>query len=222
MIKSILMAGGLATYAGAAFAATISGDTFTLSGDIDFNTVELTAVSGVALGTSGGATCEYFSIAGNCDAASEVAEGGNPSAHVLTMDFTSNSAFEIGLSSGSGFGGHAVNVMISDLDFMNGPLTAAITGVTFNRRGSYLDTFLAGPGNPGGAYWSDPVISFTANSIAISWGDFDGQLLADGPRLAFNVTTEGTQPAPVPLPATAPFLVAGLAALGLRRRRRRR
>lgn len=219
MIKTFFVAGGLAVIASAASAATISGDSFTISGSIDAGFVEFPSVNGVAFSTGGGDACVYYDTAGKCDAVSEVPTLGDP--HVLTVDFTSNSAFEIGLNGRGMTGGfYPVEVLLSGLDFMNGAVAAAITGVTFNLRGGDLAGYLASPDNPTGASWSDPAISFTADSIAIRWDSFDGQLLGDGPRIAFDVTTAGTLPAPVPLPATAPFLVAGLMTLGLWRRRR--
>lgn len=218
MIKSILLAVGVAVFTSAASAATIAGDTFTMTGNIDNYFVDFPAVSGVALGTTGAGSCLYYDTSGKCDAVSEVPTVGDP--NVLTVDFISNSAFEIGLNGRNMTGGsYPVEILISGLDFINGPLTAAITGVTFNLHGGDLAGYLASPTNLGGASWSDPAISFTANSITIRWDNFEGQLLGDGPRIAFDVTTSGTSPTPVPLPASAPFLLAGLAALGLRRMR---
>lgn len=218
MIKSVLMAGGLALCAAAASAATISGDSFTMFGSISDIGVDFPSVTGTALGTAG-AACRTYDSYDNCDAVSEYNEGF--SQNILMVDFTSNSAFEIGLlAPSSGGASSAVEVLISGLDFMNGSLTSAITGVTFNPRSGYLSTFLRSPENPDGADWYDPAISFTDNSITIRWDFFDGKLFGDGPSIAFDVTTAGTSPAPVPLPATAPFLLAGLAAIGLLRRRR--
>ena len=93
-----------------------------------------------------------------------------------------------------------------------------IVGASFNINGGTIAGFLASVDNPTGADFSPPSITTTDTSIAISFADFDGQLFGDAPTMRFDVAF-GSGPTPIPLPMTAPLLVAGLALLALLRRR---
>lgn len=95
---------------------------------------------------------------------------------------------------------------LSGLNFSSGGEPRDIIGVTFNRAASNVDEFQAGSSLVG------PALSFTATSFTGVLSMSEG-LVADGPRLRYDVTT-------VPEPGTLPLLLTGLGALGRMRRTR--
>lgn len=104
----------------------------------------------------------------------------------------------------------SLELTLSDLQFQGGD----ISGASFNYADSIYETFLASPVNPSGSPRpSDPVVSFTPDSVTVVYGsDWTGQLANDWPTLRFDVTT-------VPEPGLFGLTLLGFAGLGWRRRR---
>jgi hypothetical protein len=96
---------------------------------------------------------------------------------------------------------------LSGLNFSSGGEPRAIIGVTFNRAASNVDEFQAGFSLVG------PALSFTSTSVTGVLSMSEG-LVADGPRLRYDVTT-------VPEPATAALLGFGVIGVAAAARKRR-
>ena len=215
MLFRFLAAAGLAAAAASAgSAATIGNDTFNASGSVDGGSILFPDTPGIAQSTPG--SCDPFGAStADCDLVSL-----SDTLDALTVDFTDGDSFEIGVAAG-GFdpdGFSSFEVLLTGLDFADGASPAPITGASFKPDGGTLGGFLKSPDNETGADFSPPSITTTGTSIAISFADFDGQLFGDGPTIRFDVAF-GSAPTPIPLPMTAPVLVAGLALLAILRRR---
>jgi hypothetical protein len=214
LFRFLAVAGLAAAAASTASAASIGNDTFNASGSIDGGSVLFPDTAGIAQSTPG--SCDPFSASTvDCDLVSLA-----DTLDALTVDFIDGDSFEIGVSAG-GFDPNSFvsfEVLLSGLDFTEGASSAPITGASFNINGGTLGGFLASVDNPTGADFSSPSITTTDTSIAISFASFDGQLFGDAPTIRFDVAF-GSGPTPIPLPMTAPLLVASLALLALLRRR---
>jgi hypothetical protein len=187
------MLGALCCLAGNAGAAggSILGDTFQGSLDVDATTTG--PLSGVA--GSPGDDINSFPPVGD---------------GILRIEWVDQDSVDVEFFIG-GLGHDLVGgiVTLSDLDFKVNGKGARITGVTFNRGASNVDEFFAGNTLVG------PDIAFTDHSFTATLSMSEG-LVADGPRLRYDVTVA------VPEPATLPLLVTGVGAALLIGRRRRR
>lgn len=189
---------------GAAHASSIFGDTFELA-FID---------SGIKAGTVPG----FPTISGVADPGTQFdidqSVPGAQSDVNIDVNWVDEDSVDISFF-GSLFDQHADNgYELSSLDFGR-----AITGVTFNRLASDIDDFIGDDslGQPLESEFVEPIITFTDTSFEAVFGYWNQFLVADGPRLRYDVTLA---PAPVPLPAGAILLLSGLGALALRRCRK--
>lgn len=82
-----------------------------------------------------------------------------------------------------------VEYILSDLDFFNGTSIKTISGVTFDRLGSDIDEFFGdtASGQPPASAFFEPLLSFDCNSFTASFSSFDSGLVADEPRLRYQL-----------------------------------
>ena len=124
----------------------------------------------------------------------------------MTVDWADDDSFDLMFISFVGRNLSDTSFTLSDLNFQSAGQPRDIIGVAFNRPASNVDEFQAGPG------LAAPSLSFTANSVTVTFGFFSADLAADGLRLRFDVTT-------VPEPSTMVLILTGLSALGVIGRR---
>ncbi len=120
---------------------------------------------------------------------------------------------------GGALAGNNLGYTLSSLDFMTDNAPVPIADVIFNRADSDIDDFIGDVniGQPPESAFVEPDINVTDTSFTANFSFFDERLIADGPRLRFDVVFD-TSPSQVPLPASGLLLMAGCASvLGLRR-----
>ncbi len=210
----------LVSYAAVSFltaevrAGSIVGDGFQVNGTI---LGESFTVGGITAG-------EHMDSVSGSDLEHGLTDAvGNPVAQVLVNWFDQNTFVVEIIAEGSGSFG--VDITLSGLNF-TGPqgLAETIAGVSFNPKfdpnggGGYLG-FFRSPSNPTGADpVSDPVVSFGPDQVRVTYGsDWSGQLIADQPRLFFDVSTKASTTTSEP--ETVALLCCGFVALGLAYRR---
>ncbi|PZR00292.1 MAG: hypothetical protein DI533_06835 [Cereibacter sphaeroides] len=192
-------------------AATLASPDFTASITIDGVT------SGPANGTAGTpGDCDIFGDASGCDLDT------GDSIPRLLVNWVDDDSFDIFFFGQIGFGTAPVEFTLAGLNYLVDGVPTAITGFLFNFGASNVEGFLKSEGNPDGADFTNPTVSFTANSVTAFFADYSGQLDGDGPRMRFDVLVGDTPPpAEVPLPAAGGLMAAGILALGALRRRAR-
>lgn len=164
---------------------------------------------GVSLGT---ATGTAFSPGRDID---ETLGGAN-----VEVEWVTDTSVDISFFSGVD-GSSGVEYIVSGLEFLDGLIAKTIAGVTFNRGASDIDDFLGDTsiGQPPLSAFVEPVLSFTDTSFAAEFSFFDPGLVADGPRLRYDLTLAGGTPV-VPVPASMVLMLTGLGGLLAARRRK--
>lgn len=117
-------------------------------------------------------------------------------------------------------GSAGAEYILSGLNFFDGLTAKTIADVTFNRGASDIDDFIGDTsiGQPPLSAFQEPVLSFTDTSFTARFSFFDPVLVADGPRLRYDLTLAGNAPV-VPVPASLALMLTGLGSLWVARRR---
>ncbi|MCO6044522.1 PEP-CTERM sorting domain-containing protein [Aeoliella sp. ICT_H6.2] len=166
-------------------AASILGDSIQIDGQLDGSSIGPTTTT---------ASMSSLSVLTNPD---------------VYIEWADDDSFDIAIEGASS--NFDFSLTLSDLQFESSPgSTVDIIGASFNFADSDYSSYLFDPdSNPTGATRpSDPVVTWTADSVTVAYGtDWSGQLAADWPTLRFDVTTA------VPEPGT--LTLSGLFCLGL-------
>ena len=186
-----------------AHAATIAGDAFDLNLIIDDGSGG-TVAQGPFDGTAAGVADSIFS---DPDLSTLFIVGSTE--YDFRINWIDDDSFDLSFFGSGAIDLNNLSITLSGLDFRFGAQALAIVGAAFNRAGSNVDTYNAGPSMP------DPSVGFTAHSVTATFSSFPLALVADGPTLRFDV-----QVAQIPEPASGVIVLGGLGLLGLLRRRR--
>lgn len=187
-----------------AHAASIAGDSFDLDLIID-DGFGGTVAQGPFAGTAASVADSIFSAP---DLSTLFTAG--PTEYDFRINWIDDDSFDLSFFGAGAIELSNLSITLSGLDFKSGAQPVDIIGAVFNRAGSNVDTYVAGPAMP------DPSVGFTAHSVTATFSAFPQGLVADGPTLRFDV-----QVAQVPEPASGAMVLGGLGLLALLRRHRR-
>lgn len=189
-VKHLLLAGALCVPF-MTNAASILGDSYQIDGSFD--------------GTSFGPISDTATIGG---------PGVIFSSPDVILKWADGDSFDVSVEGASD--AFSLNLTLSGLNFQTpGGDPVNISGASWNEGDSDYTTYLFHPTeNPtGSARPSDPIVSSTASTVTVEFGDdWSGQLAADWPTLRFDVQTE--DPTGKPVPDAGSTLTLLLGALG--------
>lgn len=149
-----------------AHAASMMGDSFT------FEFTDTSGSFGTLTGTAGSAGLDIDDALGSIQ---------------VDVNFVDDDTVDVAFY---GSASYPLSYSLSSLDFLNGLASAPIAGVTFNRAGSNIDEFIGDTaiGQPSASEFVEPVISFTDTSFTADFSYFNDLLIADGPRLRYDIS----------------------------------